>query len=222
MTALIRCAGGRGRLQRGVGRRLRGCGGRSARASARRRPGPGQQQGDVGAVPRRRGSAPSAEAGAASSRSLRRTGGRLGGRTAGARPVALSWSRVATARVGRRSARKTGPAVRPASRRGSSWAQPGCQNTHSVAPPLERTRARLFARSRSLASGPRTRWRGPGFHTAAATASVPQRDVLAAPRPLQLGDGERPRPVGGLAAALDQHRRLARHRGHRHVHQSLL
>ena len=50
------------------------------------------------------------------------------------------------------------------------------------------------------------RWRGPRFHTAAATASCPQRDVLAAPQPLQLGDGERPGPVGGLAAALDQHR----------------
>jgi hypothetical protein len=38
--------------------------------------------------------------------------------------------------------------VRPASSRGSNSATPVCQNTHSVAPPLLRTRARLLWRSR--------------------------------------------------------------------------
>jgi hypothetical protein len=69
-----------------------------------------------------------------------------------ARPLVRSRSRPATARVGRRSPRKTGPLVRPASRRGSSWADPVCQNTHSTAPPLLCTRARRLARSRSSTS----------------------------------------------------------------------
>jgi hypothetical protein len=41
------------------------------------------------------------------------------------RPLIGSRSRAATARVGRRLARNSGPLVRPASRRGSSWADPG-------------------------------------------------------------------------------------------------
>ena len=43
----------------------------------------------------------------------------------------------------------TGPRSRPASSRGSSIAAPVCQWTHSIAPPLEITRVRLFGRSRS-------------------------------------------------------------------------
>ena len=50
------------------------------------------------------------------------------------------------------AARKTGPWVRPASRRGSNWADPVCQNTHSTAPPLLCTWAGRLARSRSATS----------------------------------------------------------------------
>src|SRR5664280_56795 len=49
----------------------------------------------------------------------------------------------------RRSARKTGPEVRPRSRRGRRRAVPVAQWTYSIAPPLEWTRPRRNSRSRS-------------------------------------------------------------------------
>ena len=63
--------------------------------------------------------------------------------------IVLERSAKSRAGAGRRPARNSGPLGRPAISRGSSRAEPDWRCSHSVSPPLERTRARLFSRSTS-------------------------------------------------------------------------
>jgi hypothetical protein len=102
----------------------------------------------------------------------------------------------------RRSARKSGPVVRPRSSRGRRRAVPVAQWTYSIAPPLEVTRPRRNSRSRSSMFRDRS-----SSARAAGLVSHPPQHPLAQPVPVVseqlVQPGARDRPVaaaGGLAA----------------------
>jgi hypothetical protein len=144
-----------GRSRRGGGRPPLVRGGGNASGSAPRRAGAGQQQRQVGAVLGGMGQGRVAQL-------VQRPPG-AGVKQFGRPPVrqpgpAAGLIQVQAGHGADRPAvtQKTGPLVRPASRRGSSWADPVGQNTHSTAPPLRWTRARRLASSRSCASKARS------------------------------------------------------------------
>ena len=112
--------------------------------------------------------------------------------------IVLERSAKSRAGAGRRPARNSGPLGRPAISRGSSRAEPDWRCSHSVSPPLERTRARLFSRSTSSTFSERTSCARAAVSYNSRQSAFSRTATSSAPEPLELQERDRPRPIRRL------------------------